>query len=81
MITKFETFGSKCYFKYFVNDELIKVNEDEMFELIEVGIPENSFTFRPSDGSYLLWIDWMDNEQLETLATTLMKDIKQPFLA
>jgi hypothetical protein len=28
-----------------------------------------------------LWIDGMDNEQLETLATTLMKDIKQPFLA
>ena len=75
MITKFEEFGSKCYKKYFVNDELIKITEDEMFELMEVGIPENSYTFCSSDGSYLLWIDWMDNEQLETLAITLMKDM------
>ena len=70
-ITKFEQLTDKKP-ELFKTDETLQLTEDQMNELIELDFLDVK-RFIYSQGKYVLWIDWMNNKQLDEVATILLK--------
>lgn len=70
-LTRFEELTSKKP-ELFKTDESLELTEDQMNKLVELDfLGFERFVYR--HGKYVLWIDWMNDKQLDEVATILLR--------
>jgi len=68
--SKFEELTDKKP-ELFKSDELLQLTDDEMYKLIELSFIDVD-AFKLNQGKHVLWIDWMNNKQLDEIAKILL---------
>lgn len=73
MLTPYEELYAKLP-RVFRNEDLLCLTEEEMNNLLELSFLDTvNFTY--SGGQYLLWIDWMNEDQFKQVVITLLRGI------